>query len=130
MARLRSLLHQSEKEAEKSRDLLNTARIEAERLQGSDAGVLKKSTPLGHTSALLGHASAPLGHTSTLILGHTNSIRSYIQGCDDSVGRDGIQDGTGRVFSIPLESLLSRGTGRVFSKDHGIAATLLTAFRK
>ena len=35
------------------------------------------------------------------------------QGCDDSVGRDGIQDGTGRVFSkIPLESLLSRGTGR------------------
>ena len=35
------------------------------------------------------------------------------QGCDDPVGRDGIQDGTGRVFSkIPLESLLSRGTGR------------------
>ena len=41
MARLRSLLHQSEKEAEKSRDLLNTARIEAERLQGSDVGFVK-----------------------------------------------------------------------------------------
>ena len=47
------------------------------------------------------------------------------QGCDDPVGRDGIQDGTGffknpfRILVIPWD-----GTGRVFSKDHGIAATL------
>ena len=35
MSRLRALMHQSEKEAEKSRDLLNTARLDSERLQGT-----------------------------------------------------------------------------------------------